>query len=422
MPLDILGTLLRPSRSHAYIGAESVSILQIDPSTLDAAATPGALYVLIKQGGFVTWSANTVQALQARGFSIQSHDVSADERAWMDARTKGYGEAGRPGLVWFAACPMGATVDAEGLPMCGSSIPGFLEVAARPGVNPCSVDSIPEELEGTIKPGAIEAVKRIAPNGATVCPRYFGGNPTVTGSNRASAQRTVAIYDSLTKKVAGVESQRLRSGRAYGAGQATAVANARMWLANVSQPVEVFRSSFAGSGNRGSRARRARLGFEPISTATAIVYSLICIAVIVASVSAAVSFLSDDKVQMAGIEAHRVLNEALGPTIKDLSACVADTSRTDAQRAACAESLKSLAPELGVDPDVGPTDWGKVAMYGTIGVGVVAAVYLVGPAIRAASTSTAAALQVGEQKNVQRRKRLEEIGGRNRQRIRVIGP
>lgn len=419
MSLDVLGTLFRP-RPRVSMGAEVVvGILQIDPSNLDIVTTPGTLYILIKQGGFVLWRADAVQALQARGFSIQSHDVSADERAWLSARAKGYGQAGSPGLVWFAACPMGATVDAEGLPMCGSSIPGLLEVAARPGVNPCSVDSIPEELEGTIKPGAIEAVKRIAPNGATVCPRYFGGNPTVTGSNRASAQRTVAIYDSLTKKVAGVESQRLRSGRAYEPGQATAVANARIWLANVSQPVEVFRSSFAGSGNRGSpRARRARLGLVPIS----IVVSLISIAVIVASVAGCVAFLSDDKVQMAGIEAHRALNEALAPTIKDLSACVADTSRTDAQRAACAESLKSLSPELGVEPDAGPTDWGKVAMYGTIGVGVVAAVYFVGPAIRAASTSTAAALQVGEQKNVQRRKMLEEIGGRNRQRIRVIGP
>jgi hypothetical protein len=52
-----------------------------------------------------------------------------------------------------------------------------------------------------------------------------------------------------------------------------------------------------------------------------------------------------------------------------------------------------------------------VVKYGVVGVGIIAAVYLIGPAVRAASTSTAASLGVAQQKNLQRRKLVSELSG-----------
>ena len=59
----------------------------------------------------------------------------------------------------------------------------------------------------------------------------------------------------------------------------------------------------------------------------------------------------------------------------------------------------------------GTTDWAQLAKYGVIGVGIVAGVYLVGPAIRAASTSTAASIRVGEQKSRARQRMIRDISG-----------
>jgi len=63
-------------------------------------------------------------------------------------------------------------------------------------------------------------------------------------------------------------------------------------------------------------------------------------------------------------------------------------------------------------PKTDPTapDYVQMVKYGVVGLGIVATVYLVGPAIRAASTSTASALAVGQERNLQRRKLLRDLG------------
>jgi hypothetical protein len=106
--------------------------------------------------------------------------------------------------------------------------------------------------------------------------------------------------------------------------------------------------------------------------------------------------------------------DAMLPAIQELTACAQDTNRTQVQRQSCVDQLKNLSELAGnVVPDPGggdpKTDWAQLAKYGVIGVGIVAGVYLVGPAVRAASTSTAASLAVGEQRSIQRRKMVREL-------------
>lgn len=74
-----------------------------------------------------------------------------------------------------------------------------------------------------------------------------------------------------------------------------------------------------------------------------------------------------------------------------------------------------VAPDYAPDsrrPKTDPTapDYVQMVKYGVVGLGIVATVYLVGPAIRAASTSTASALAVGQERNLQRRKLLRDLG------------
>ena len=60
--------------------------------------------------------------------------------------------------------------------------------------------------------------------------------------------------------------------------------------------------------------------------------------------------------------------------------------------------------------DPNAPDYTQMVKYGVVGLGIVATVYLVGPAIRGVSTSTASALAVGQERNLQRRKLLRDVG------------
>ena len=60
--------------------------------------------------------------------------------------------------------------------------------------------------------------------------------------------------------------------------------------------------------------------------------------------------------------------------------------------------------------DPNAPDYTQMVKYGVVGLGIVATVYLVGPAIRGVSTSTASALAVGQERNLQRRNRLRDLG------------
>jgi hypothetical protein len=134
----------------------------------------------------------------------------------------------------------------------------------------------------------------------------------------------------------------------------------------------------------------------------------------IAVVAGAVAWLADAKVREQAIQLRRDMYESMLPMIQELTACAQDTNRTPAQRQSCVDQLKNLGDLAGnLAPDVGggTTDWAQLAKYGVIGVGIVAGVYLVGPAVRAASTSTAASLGVGEQKSLQRRKMVRELSG-----------
>ena len=408
--MDFLGTLLSP-RTASYGAQAGIAI--VDPSTLDASTTPPAIYTLLKNEGFLSWDGAVVSELARRGFSTFSHDVTPAEAVWLTSNTPKWVESGKPGLIWFATCPGGVKLDAQGLPVCGGSpIPGVVEVAPKPGSNPCSVDSLPESIEGEVRAGQLEAAKRLAPPGATVCFRYFGGTPTVSDAQKGSARDTVLAYDRLLRAVEQVETQRKISGRTFTPAQQNAVNGARVWLATWSQPVEKARPFLflSGSPNRRAPVRgptRAHFGLEPL---TAFVLTVLAIAV----VAGAIAWLADSKVREQAIQLRRDMYESMLPMIQELTACAQDTTRTPAQRQSCVDQLKNLGDLAGnLAPDVsgGTTDWAQLAKYGVIGVGIVAGVYLVGPAVRAASTSTAASLGVGEQKSLQRRKMVRELSG-----------
>ena len=407
--MDFLGTLVSPARRASYGAQAGLAIF--DPATLNATTTPPAIYALIKNEGFVLWERATVSELARRGYSTLQYEVTPADATWLASNAKGWVDAGSPRLVYFATCPGGGTFDAQGLPVCGGPpIPGVVEVAPKPGSNPCSVDSLPESIDGEVRVGQLEAAKRLAPPGATVCFRYFGGTPTVSDAQKGSARDTVLAYDRLLRAVEQVETQRKISGRTFTPAQQNAVNGARVWLATYAQPVEKARPFLFPSGSPNRRApvrgpTRAHFGLEPL---TAFVLTVLAIAV----VAGAVAWLADAKVREQAIQLRRDMHASMLPMIQELTACAQDVNRTPAQRQSCADQLKNLSDLAGnVVPDVdgGATDWAQLAKYSVIGVGIVAGVYLVGPAVRAASTSTAASLGVGEQKNLQRRKLAREL-------------
>ena len=76
---------------------------------------------------------------------------------------------------------------------------------------------------------------------------------------------------------------------------------------------------------------------------------------------------------------------------------------------------RAVTPDYAPDsrrPEKDPNapDYVQMVKYGVVGLGIVATLYLVGPAIRGLSTSTASALAVGQERNLQRRKLLRDVG------------
>ena len=206
------------------------------------------------------------------------------------------------------------------------------------------------------------------------------------------------------------------SGRAFTPGQQNAIIAARSFLATYAQPVEKARPFLfpSGSPNRHRPVRgaaRAQFGVAP-----AVLAAVVLIVLAVASVPLAMAWLANSKMLEQANQQRKDIFDAMLPAIQELTACAQDTNRTQAQRQSCVDQLKNLSELAGnVVPDPGggdpKTDWAQFAKYGAIGLGVVATVYLVGPAVRAASTSTAASLGVGEQKSLQRRKMVRELSG-----------
>ena len=414
--MDFLGTLVTPSRRTRY-GAEAgapAGILIIDPKTnpLPLATTPPAIYTLINGGGFVVWDQSTAGELARRGFSVSTHDVLPAEAAWLTANSQSWVAQGRPMLVWFLICPGAVTLDAQGLPVCGGlGIPGVSEVAPKPGTDACSVASLPESIEGEVTTAQLEAAKRLAPPGTTVCFRYFAGNPgKPTPAQESASRTTIQNYDRLSQSVEQMSAQRQRAGRPLSPSETTAIANARVVLATYAQPVEKARPYVMPAGSRNARRLHgARAG----SRNPLIVYALVALAVIAVSVAVAIAVTASEKTNTEIIAAQEKVNEAVLPMIDELTKCAADPARTDAQRQSCVDALNAMPALVDkMKPTLPSNEWmGDAVKYGVIGVGIIAAVYLIGPAVRAASTSTAASLGVAQQKNLQRRKLVSELSG-----------
>lgn len=406
---------------------------------MDAATVPPSFFVLLSQGGFVIWSPDVAKQLGLRGFSLLQHDLSADEASWMAAKSPSWAAQGKPETVWFAACPTGAALDARKQPVCGQSLPkGIVEVAAKNG-DSCSVSGLPDAAEGEVSVVQLEAAKHIAPAGATVCFRYFGGNPVFSPEQRAeriaAARQVLATYDDLTRLVEQVESWRKIAGNPYTPAQATSVLNARAWLASTSQVVEKVRRTLppapgkdaspprapgsqapsrdSGSGNRpsrppllrrgeplpvyrlpapyargsqgarGSRAELVTAAPAPAATASAVIITIVALSPAVAAWACA-----NPETGRAGLAARVELDRAMQPVIGAAASVLADAASSPAQRQAARATLRNLSTLVGVKPrdpgDVAPIPWGTVAVVGSVGVGVLAGVaYLVSPVVQA---------------------------------------
>lgn len=408
--MDFLGTLVS-SRARLGEAPASVKIAMIDASTLDASSTPPSLFALIKSNGFVVWDEATVSALARKYFSMVSRELTPAEQAWLSKASPSYASAGQPRLVWYGNCPTGAALDESGQPVCGSTLKeGILEVAPEPGTDPCTVASLPVSVKGEVTLAQLETAKRIAPPGATVCFRYFGGNPSVTPSESDQARTAIRMYDDLLSTVEQVENQRRVSGRTYSTDQQNALTYARIVLAEYSQPVEKARPDlFRGSQNRTLRAvqRGAKFGALPV-------VAVVAIALAVATIAAAVGVLALTSTAEKIFQAKAGIVESMKPIIDELSKCAADPSRTDAQRQACIQQLQGLTTLVqSMDPPgpLGKTDLGEVAKWSAIGLGVIGALYLFGPAVRGASKATGEAFEVSGQRSRARRKLIADIAG-----------
>ena len=404
--------------------------------SLDAATVPPTIFVLLSQGGFVLWSQDTAKQLGMRGFSLLQHDLSADEASWFAAKSPSWAAQGKPGTVWFAACPTGASLDANKQPICGQSLPkGIVEVPAKGG-DSCSVKGLPDAAEGEASPIQLQYAQRIAPPGATVCFRYFGGNPVFPEAQHLqqvnATRETLAVYDSLTRSVDQIESWRKIAGNPYTSAQATSILNARAWLASVSPIVMKARAvlpnaassissasgeAASGSGNVRSFLRRSgplpvyrsnvrpqapyaygsRATQDSASSALAItgtpgtvVAAAVVIAIVALSPSVAIWACSQPQTQRAGFSAQADLAAAMNPVIQDAALILSNAASTPAQRQAARATLRNLSTLMAAgmktqDPgDKAPIPWGTIAVVGSVGLGVLAGVaYMVSPVVKA---------------------------------------
>jgi hypothetical protein len=412
--MSLLGALVSPTRRTSF-GEAPLGLLVVDVKSLDPNMPP-SFYTVLKNGGSVIWNEPTVQVLAQRYFSVASHDVTPAEAAWLEQNAPTWVAGGRPKILWFATCPTGATVDANGQPVCGNALPvGVQEIPPRPGTNPCSRDSIPEAASGIVRPGDLERMEQIKPPGSTMCFRYFGGNPEVSDAQMDSARETIRVYDRLLRSVESVERNRQQYGGDFTVAQKNALSASRAWIATNTQAVEKSRPYlFSGSGNlRTPRVARTRFGVEPLTAAVVIA---VVIGAVFVTWKASAAYLADAEIRKMGIQLQADLNASMQPRIDELMACIKDPARTQAQRQSCNQALRSLSDLTGnMDPDKdaggNQQNWGEVAKWGTIGLGVLAGVYLLGPAIRGASKATGESFRASEQKMRARRRLISDISG-----------
>lgn len=384
--------------SHRPRFGEEKTVLLRSLTKQELLTAPTSIGTLVMGGGVLVYDPVTATALSNAGFSINEHDLTIPEAEFLktfDGKT--YAAWGNPKTVVFASCPFGASVQ-DGKAICAKNIPGVQEVAPREGANPCNVDSAPEQAGVTS--AQLQGVKNIAPEGSSVCFRYFGTDTQPGNAEVSKAIQFVGKYDIIERKTSQAE-EYFKQGKRPTSEQALAVSNARAFLTKYKQPVEDVRKEYMGValGGVARRVKRpARFG------APWLIPVLVVVAIVAISIAAAVSICAAQETERAAIEADNALNNAMQNNVDQLVACTSDPNLTQEQRQTCAKGLETLA-EYRKNADAGgkddKTDWAALAKWGVIGVSVVAGAYLLGPAIKAASVSAAARFDIDAQRKRQ---------------------
>ena len=406
----MLEHLISPRRPR--FGEEPKKVLLRPLSKDELLAAPSRIGTLVMGGGVLVYDPVTATALSNAGFSINEHDLSMPEIDFLKrADPVTYSAWGQPRTVVFATCPFGATVE-DGKAICAKNIPGVQEVAPRDGTNPCNADSAPEQ--SGITTAQLQGVKNIAPEGSSVCFRYFGSDGKPGSAEVAKAVQFVRQYDTIERKTVQAE-EYFKQGNQPTKEQALAVSNARAFLTKYKQPTEDVRKEYMGvslGGVSRRSMRPARFG------APWLIPVLVVVAIIAVSIAAAVSICASQETERAAIEADNALNNAMQNNVDQFTACITDPNLTQEQRAECAKGLETLK-EYRKNADPGgndeKTDWAALAKWGVIGVSVVAGAYLLGPAIKAASVSAAARFDIDAQRKRQELSNIKQQSEQPRQ-------
>jgi hypothetical protein len=316
------------------------------------------LYSALSNGGGVVFVRSVAASLVAAGYDVTTFRPTSAERSYLLAIDKRFS-----GELWLATCE-GRAVKDQGQVRC-FPLPGLLTVSeadARESGATSRADEAP--------------AKRWVENISGW--RYFTSSAASTPALVQKALSTVALWDQIAEKVEEVERAWSVSGLPMPPSIKARQVRAVSWLAQTAQPVAMVKKVYPQPAKMSGQS----FGWEPTTTT-------IIVAVVVLGIVAGLAYVAYQGTQAAAI--NKEMQDAYNETVAPFVRCVADTSLTNKQRAACQQALNSLdrpeAPPTVLEQLTELAPW--IAGIG----GLLFASYYIGPVLREVSETGAVGIQ-----------------------------
>ena len=354
-----------------------------------------ALQVLLKSES--VWlvpgsSENLNTLLRSRGFAVTTYTLDPEEKAWiigMLPPEKAEGWKNSPSNTTTMVVCSGTVQESTGLvawlrdDVAGTCALG--EGLKIEEVAPVRGGSIVSSLSSAVTSSLSAIYQWVAPS-ALKNVTIVSSTRDATGTEKADAERFLQNYEATARSVEKVEAW-IKQGFKPTKAQAVQLQISKILLAqnaSIASSLRKAKTGDAGSPNRDALRARVKMehseafGIAGIDD-TIVVTAMICLTIVASFICAAniAGKISEAYTRQAELEAQ---------ITNDLSARCADpTLPLDLRKEFCG-ALHERAKE-------GNTDWGRVAMWGGIGVASVAGVVLLGKTLTTAKPAIDVAVQ-----------------------------
>lgn len=321
------------------------------------------VYAALMSGGGVIRIPSVAKTLQARGFVVQSIELTASEASWFSRALEMDIPAGQ--AAFLVQCPTGIRM-VDGQPMCGAGatltpIP-FAEAEKNDFIS--DADLAP----------ALEVASGLPIHEVLV---YTTDKKGYGSGDFQLARRTVSNARQIGHDLTLLEQVRAQGTPIPPEVDAEAFA-ARSTLAAIAQPVAMFLKAFP-DGEMPPQPAEFQ-GEDEFGVAPVVLYYTIMTVAVCITIIAAVYYLSESSAKVADVTAK--LGEGLKEVLAPLAACVADPALSPEQRAVCAKQMEDITthwPQPPKDPIVAGTEMLKAVLPI---VGIAALAIYAGPLIK----------------------------------------